>query len=246
MKKILICALALGWAIPLLAQQKDSSAADKVDVFSNHYYRGSAEKVGEKEKFVVKINPLLFFNGQFPVYLETGIGGSFTAEVAAGFTLKDYVSPEFNFYSFQQIEDYDQDLNVKNTTARPGILLKGALRYYFDVGDFPEGFFVGAQGQFTTHNLDFNIPDMGNLNLTQTGKIPLALSYTDFALFDGYQLEFADHLYFEAYDGIGVRQEHIEFVSVDYLGAPSHYFVKNARDYITPLFLFGVKVGYSF
>lgn len=247
MKKVLICAFALGCSVSLLAQQKDSSATDKVDVFSSHYYRGSAEKTGDKERFIVKINPLLFFNGQLPVYMETRIGGDFTAEGAVGVTFKDHIGPALNYDVFDGLHDYESDLNTKNTTARPGILLKGAVRYYFGVEDFPEGFFLGAQVQYSTYNLDFNIPDMGNLNLTQSGKIPLALSFTDEAIISGYQIEIFEHTYMEFYYGLGARQEHIEYVSeMSNNYTPANYFVKNGVDYNTLVYLLGLKVGYSF
>lgn len=247
MKKILIIIALLGPAFAFGQNKNDSSATDKVDVFSEHYYNDHSSKVNDRESYVLKINPLLFANGEIPIYAETGIGKSFSVEVGVGITSKDYISMLTNYRLFKEWPDYSADDNFKNTVARPGYLLKLGIRYYLGVQDFPEGYYFALEGRYTTHNLDFKIPDMTNLYLTQTGSISLSDTYLDAVILNGYQLEVFDHAYIDFYTGIGARQQHIEYVtSASNNYTPANYFSKASADNLVVLFSVGLKLGYSF
>ncbi len=149
----------------------------------------------------IKLNPLLFFRGDIPLYFETGMSKNFALETGVGITLTDYVSVASDLFQGFDYESAGFDLkNEIGYSARLGV------RYYAsDFGFESEGFYFGMTFRHQNYNsvVTSNIPGFSfNEELKRTNN--------DFSLMFGYVNYFDNNAYIEPYVGLGIRGRAID------------------------------------
>ncbi len=87
--KILLLFFVMLLSVTVWAQ-KDTSTSNKVTVFDNSPGTYKQQKQGTKAKTVIKLNPLLFFDGDIPIYFERVVSNSLSVEVAPGLTYDNF------------------------------------------------------------------------------------------------------------------------------------------------------------
>ncbi|MEO8590678.1 MAG: hypothetical protein ABI432_14985, partial [Flavobacteriales bacterium] len=85
-------------------------------------------------KNVFKINPLLFFRGEIPLYYERALTPNLSLEIGIGVTLRDYLHVSF-------VGD-DADDYGAGTEIIPNLSFHMAARFYFGDDLEPQGFYV--------------------------------------------------------------------------------------------------------
>jgi len=189
-------------------------------------------------KNVIKVNPLLFFRGEIPIYYERALTHRLSIEAGVGVTLR-------NFMNLSVIGD-DADDYGAGTEIIPKVSFRLGVRFYFEDDIEPQGLYLqpelgylsyskfirekGPDGQFTDRkNRDDRV-------------------YNDLRLYLGYQmLASTSNWLFDVYGGFGVRDRSMRIVEEE-IALPSElrtYYIKEVNDLVPVLFL-GVKVGVGF
>lgn len=218
-----------------------------------------AKHIGENN--IIKIAPLGFLSGTFPLLYERRITDFFSVQVSGGGTGKDYSRA-----AFQQNEnvinpqypsgstDYDNIseglFNFNFRKAAPGYMFSIQPRLYF-ASEALEGSFMGLSYDYYQYN--FNIPAVvasstspDGSGYTQTGAIQKEHeNVTDYMVHFGYQSVY-DRLTFEYTTAIGMRNvSGVEYVATpDGSGGVSDGFATYTQHILN--FNMGIKVGYHF
>lgn len=187
----------------------------------------------------IKINPLLFFRGDIPVYYERNIFDNISVEAGVGITLADYLSNlSINSDIFWDLDD-DVETEVKT-----GYSFRVGLKYYATDYSFqPEGIYFGMSFRQQTYNSELlNVGDIlaNNESLRRINN--------DIILTLGYVHVFEENAFIEPYAGFGFRNRKFDNVSGivnGFTGNMIFYTIENKSDMI-PLLSLGFKVGINF
>ena len=193
--------------------RKDSTV---VIIFNeNKTERSKSKKTGENT--IIKISPLGFITGTFPVYLERRINDFFTVQVGAGVTGKNYLrgiiqqeNEEVNFkYPWgdnrQITDDAERLYSFDYRKPTMGYMFSVQPRLYFD-SEAPDGSFIAVSYDYYKYN--FSIP--GLVNNANNGAVHTGASKSenetlnDIMVHFGYQTIY-DKLTLEYTSGIGLR-----------------------------------------
>ncbi|RYY64156.1 MAG: hypothetical protein EOO12_10440 [Chitinophagaceae bacterium] len=218
---LLVC-LTLSAFQPLFAQSRKQARDSSVTIIFNEQKSTSARtsKKGSSENNIVKIAPLGFISGQFPLLYERRLTDVFTIQVGGGLTHRNYIRSAFgkSLYDGENSSlikeypwssnssDYDMAPELYNFDVRKpkmGYMYRLEPRVYFG-GDAPEENYLGFQYNFARYN--FSMPGY----VASTGEFKGAdkdefETLSDFMVHFGHQWLY-DHISMEWSSAIGLRQ----------------------------------------
>lgn len=209
--------LAGSLALPCLAQRKrDAKDSTVVIIFNESGSSASKKRKAAGEDNIVKIAPLGFISGSFPLLYERRINDFLTVEVGGGLTHRNYIRGAYRKESGVDFKDYPWDLsssrydeadpifNFDHRTPEIGYMFRVMPRIYFE-SDAPEGNYIGFLYDFSKYK--FSIPAYRNGSGT-SGHTGAARSeyedITDLMVYFGRQWLY-DRISVESSFGIGLR-----------------------------------------
>jgi hypothetical protein len=186
-------------------------------------------------KNVIKINPLLFFRGEIPVYFERALSPRLSAELGLGLTYRNYIT--------LPIDGDDADEFSAGTKLRPKPSFHFGARYYLMDDLEPQGTYLQVEFAYLNYTKDQDTKDslgqFTGINLTDE-RI-----FNDVRLLFGYQsLGTTSNLLFDFYGGLGLRSRSLQIVkeTVNTQTNAFTYVTEESTD-VVPAFFLGVKVG---
>lgn len=189
--RLLCFLLALCFAVALLAQKDGENT--KVVLFKEHTQ--SQWDTVPVMKTCIKLNPLLFFHGEIPVYVERAVSEKLSIEAGIGFTTRNYVSLTFN--------DENDDFGA-GTEIQPKLAAHVALRYYFTDDLEPYGFYISPE--FATRAYTKIITERDDSGALTDRRRNDERVFNDTKLLLGYQiLSGTNNWLFDLYGGFGLR-----------------------------------------
>lgn len=259
-------------AVPFLGNAQSSKKARKdstvVIIFNNNSGKDEEEKKKSSgEDNIVKIAPLGFINGTFPVYFERRINDFFTVQAGLGLTSRNYLrswirqaaNVDFgtNDNEYKEMtypwevtsglyDEADRTFDFTHRKAGIGFMASVQPRFYFE-SDAPDGAFLGLSLDYGRYN--FSIPGMllnpATSSWEHIGSAKKEYeNLTDFMVYWGYQSVF-DKLTVEYTTGIGFRSvSGSKYAFSSGSGAPVEGFATYKQG--TFNFNIGIKVGYHF
>jgi hypothetical protein len=243
MRKILV--ILAGLALPLaenaVAQRTFSSGNTPIIVTESAQENFEEPKVAKKPAYTpktsVKLNPLLILSGDMPLYIEQKIADKITFEVSAGLTYD-------NFTTAFDLDHYSEGDTRQNEM---GYSYAGGLRYYpSDSYNTMEGYYFAPEFRHRVYNSTFTQVQGTNIDPVKHQR-----TITDMKLIFGYTNYFEDHIFFDAYMGVGMRDKNYKNL------VRSEAYVYNGQNFdqnfsiyndnvAKPLFALGFKLGFSF
>lgn len=239
--------------------QKRKQAQDSTVVITFQEIKpvGATKKKGSSESNVIKIAPLGFINGTFPLYYERRLADFFTLQVGGGLTSRNYMrgvwvdglseiaETKYPWDADGYGDEADPLYDFSNRTARLGHLFSVEPRLYFE-SEAPEGLYLGLGYNKMRYN--FQIPALvstSNGNREHKGKpVDEYENVSDMmANFGGQSIY--DRLSFEYAVGIGLRNvrgsKYARYQDGNsYVEGPTAY--KDSKINFT----IGLRVGYHF
>lgn len=238
--------------------QKDTSIIVNLP---NKKYNNKHKKPSDEEN-TIKIAPLGFTTGIFPVYYERVINDFFSVQGGIGLTGRNHlrnafqsidpITPTYPWATTYSLNDIsDPTLQIGNRKANMGFLLSAQPRIYFD-SEAPEEAFMGISYEFFRYN--FSIPGMVyNSNLSEFQHIGSKKkeheNISDLMVLFGYQSVF-ERLSVEYSTAVGIRNvkgtKYVFGTGYDNSGSPITQ--EGLAPYKQTLFNYnlGIRVGYHF
>lgn len=189
-------------------------------------------------KNVLKLNPLLFFRGEIPLYYERALSPRLSLEAGVGFTWRNFVNLSF---SGADADDYGAGTEIK---ARPTVHL--GVRYYLLPDLEPQGTYL----QLGLSHVEY-AKDIVKVNPDGSFSNEKELDqriYNDVRLYLGHQLISAtSNWLIDIYGGVGMRDRSMRIVkeTLDLTNNTWSYDIEDKNDLVPVLYL-GVKVGLGF
>ncbi len=186
-------------------------------------------------KNIIKINPLLFFRGEIPVYFEHALSPRLSAELGVGLTYRNYIT--------LPIDGDDADEFSAGTKLRPKPSFHFGARYYLTDDLEPQGTYLQVEFAYLNFTKDQETKDsLGQFtgNMLTDERI-----FNDVRFLFGYQsLGGTNNLLFDFYGGLGLRNRSLQIVKeqVNTQTNAFTYTVEDTKDLVPAIFL-GVKVG---
>jgi len=213
--------------------QTDSSRRTVTVIYSKVQYNRTTKD--REVHNLIKINPLLVFNGDFPLYFEMRVKDQLSVEGAVGVTYNDYLYEIFCL----------ADSKFQNEDRKPkiGYSLAGALKFYpSKYTKALDEFYFGVEVRY--RHYASQIPDDGGNSIF--GNISESRNLTDFKFIVGYINYISDRVILEYYGGIGLRQRNISMGYSDYNVNTSTYQTKlDATQDMVPAISMGLKFGFG-
>lgn len=189
-------------------------------------------------KNVFKVNPLLFFRGEIPLYYERALTPRLSLEVGLGVTLRNYLALSF-------VGDDADDFGA-GTDIIPNPSFHIAARYYFVDDLEPQGWYLQPEFAHLVYTKD--IGTKGSDGQFTGAKLRDERTYNDLRLLFGFQsLGFTSNWILDFYGGFAYRSrnniivnERLDLTSLEYT-----YTVTEKSDNV-PAFFLGMKVGLGF
>jgi hypothetical protein len=179
----------------------------------------------------IKMNPLIFFRGDIPLYFEKSFSSKFAIEIGAGLTHTDYLA-----VASDEIEGFSyKDSEIK---AELGFSGRVGFRYYAsNYGFEPEGIYFAIEYRYQHYNSVLNsVGTIDNLNEK------LQRTNSDFRLTLGYVNYFDENVYIEPYAGFGIRARSIDRFITD---ETTNTINIGSESDIVPFLSLGFKIGIS-
>ena len=254
----LLCQCLLAAFNPVAAQKKQQVKDSAVTIIFRESKASSGQhKKSSSENNVIKLAPLGFLSGRFPLLYERRITDFLTLQAGAGLTNKNYVragwisasedlseskySWPFDVYS----DKADQLYNFDHRTPQMGYMYTVEPRIYFE-SEAPEGAYVGLAYNFAHYR--FQLP-----RLSKTSDYEYAHNGTPMnehenisdilVHFGGQQL--FDRISLEYSTAVGLRKiRGVKYAAFDNNGSVSDGLYPYKAQNIT--FDIGFKIGYHF
>jgi hypothetical protein len=189
-------------------------------------------------KNVVKINPLLFFRGEIPIYYERALSPNLSLELGIGVTLRDYLALSFT--------GNDADDFGAGTEIIPSLSYRMAIRFYLEGDLEPQGWYIQPEFGHVTYTKDILVADTAG-GFTDE-RLRDQRIYNDVRLLGGYQmLSYSSNWVVDFYGGFAFRARDMNVVSetLDPVTRTYTYTEEQINDWV-PAFFLGVKVGLGF
>lgn len=189
-------------------------------------------------KNVLKLNPLLFFRGEIPLYYERALTSRLSLEVGLGVTLRNYMAMTF---AGDDVDDFGAGIEI---LARPSYRM--GARWYHTIDLEPQGWYTQVEFVHLTYAKDVRMKGPNGVFTEQ--KLRDERTYNDIRLLTGYQmLAASSNWMFDLYGGLAYRARHSLIVhETRDLSTDNYvYEVVEQNDPTLGLFL-GVKVGMGF
>lgn len=196
----------------------------------------------EYGKNAIKINPLLYFNGEIPIYYERAISKSFSVEAAIGITYKDYIGSLF--------DDNDNDFgDSDNDQIHPQPSFKLGLRYYTG-GYALEDFYFALEFAHRKYAVTKEVEYFENNSIVTT-ELKEENSINEFKLIIGSQAHsYWDNFFVDYYAGVGIKNEEIIEISIDDIATGNNNNIiipiLDKRTKSSPALYLGLKIGFEF
>lgn len=176
---------------------------------------------------MIKLNPLLFFRGDVPIYYEKSLTTKIALETGIGFTLIDY----FNYIYL--IDDYEYEEKDKLGYS---VLL--GLRYYAsDYSYMQEGFYFGLNVRYQSYKSDFiSIEDVVYTENNNSDNL-------DVRLHMGYLHMWEENFFIEPYLAFGLRNKSFQEITFD---DASQLYNTTSQTIMNPILSLGFKFGIAF
>lgn len=224
---LLLGASSSAWAQPgstkvLLYKDRIAAAFDTVDCVKN----------------VFKVNPLLFFRGEIPLYYERALTSRLSLEVGVGVTLRNYLAMSF---VGDDVDNFGAGIEI---LPRPSFRI--ASRWYHTVDLEPQGWYT--QVEFAHLSYAKDVRTKGPSGVFTDMVLRDERTYNDVRLLSGYQMLGASNNWlFDLYGGLAYRSRHSLIVHerLDLATDNYAYEVVEKDDPVLALFL-GLKVGLGF
>jgi hypothetical protein len=227
---ILVCALSV---LGAFAQPPDKQT--KVVLFKEH--TPTQWDTVNVMKNCVKMNPLLFLQGEIPVYFERAISPRVSLEVGLGITARNYISLQLG----GEADDFGAGTEVQHKLAA-----HVAARYYLTDDLEPYGWYVSPE--FATRTYTKLITTKDAQGEFTDDKLKDERVYNDMKLLIGYQvLSGTSNWLVDFYGGFGARNRDLQKVreEVDLVNDTRNYTVEQVDDTVLGIYL-GFKVGIGF
>ncbi len=255
--KILLSAIFLIAPLFILAQDKQKKDTTiVVNLDHKQYDKNHKKPTGEEN--TIKIAPLGFTSGTFPVYYERIINDFLTVQAGIGATSRNYIRT-----AIQSVDDiaptYPWSDNIYTDMVEPALDManrKPVLGYMFSVqprlyfeSDPPDGGYLGISYDFYRYNL--SIPGIINNNGIYQYKGPEKKEHeniSDFMVCFGYQ-DVYDRLSLDYSMGLGIRNvKGSKYYYAEDNSTTPATIIEGFAPYKQSLFNFniGIKVGYHF
>lgn len=237
-----LCTFSINAEAQTKKQTKDSSV---VIIFSETTTPSQTKKVRSSENNIVKISPLGFLTGRFPLSFERRITDFLAIEASGGVTNKNYIrsifAQEANIkYQYPWANDsyYDESEPLYQFDERKpkmGVMYGIQPKIYFE-SEAPEGSFLGLS--YDVIKYKFEVPSYSG------GVKEEFENVNDFMVNFGYNRIF-DRISLETSSGIGLRKVKGEKYVV-YKGGSSITDGMATYQQSTINIALGIKVGYHF
>lgn len=186
-------------------------------------------------KNVIKVNPLLFFRGEVPIYYERALSPKLSAEFAVGLTYRNYINLDIAG------DDVDEFSRGTELIAKPSF--HAGFRYYLTDDLEPQGSYL--QVEFAYLNFSKNITTKDSTGQFTDTKLLDERIFNDVRLYYGYQkLSGTSNWLYDIYGGVALRSRSLKTVEEAFNPALSNwtYALKDEKD-VVPAFFLGVKIG---
>lgn len=189
-------------------------------------------------KNVLKLNPLLFFRGEIPLYYERALTPNLSVELGLGITTRNYMG-----YSLSG-DDVDAYSAGEDIIIRPSYHL--GVRYYTTDDIEPQGIYL--QLEFAHLEYTKDITEKSPTGEFTDMKLRDERIFNDLRLLFGYQvLAASSNWMMDFYTGFGLRDRSMQLVNeeLDLTNDTYTYTVDIVDDQVLAFFL-GFKVGLGF
>lgn len=191
-------------------------------------------------KNVFKINPLLFFRGEIPLYYERALTPRLSLEVGIGVTYRNYLALSI---AGDDADDYGRGVEIK---ANPSFHI--GARYYHQLELEPQGWYT----QIEFAHLEYSKKILHKDSLGRFPENPASdvdvRTYNDLRLYMGYQVfSSSSNWMCDLYGGVALRSRHSVKVNetLDLVNDQYTYIIEETDDTV-PAFFLGFKVGLGF
>lgn len=180
-------------------------------------------------RHLVKLNPLLIFLGDIPVYYEHRISDHVSIEAGLGMTMTDY---------YLNLTD---EIITDNVKTKIGYSLVGSAHFY------PSKYYLGMQEiyfspELRLRNYFSEVVQYGSKIISPA--IDQKRIMTDFQIKVGYINYFTDNVFVDYYAGIGIRNRVMTVAEIQDIGNALSITMKNSND-LVPCISAGVKIGFG-
>ena len=259
--KSIFC-LLFTFSTALSFAQKDTTVV--VNLPHHQYDKKHKKSIGEDN--TIKIAPLGFVSGTFPIYAERIITDFFSVQAGLGITSRNYIRNAFqtvsdNFiapaYPWSQnslTDQVDGALDLGNRKSSLGFLFSVQPRIYFE-SDAPDGSYMSVSYDFYRYN--FTIPGLVNTNTDPLGSPTYQYvgknkkeheNISDLMVWFGYQ-DVYDRISIDYSTGLGIRNvKGSKYYFAEDYSTGGLTTLEGYAPYKQTLFNFniGIKVGYHF
>lgn len=193
-------------------------------------------------KNVLKINPLIFFRGEIPLYYERALTPKLSLEAGLGVTLRNYMAMSF-------VGDDADDFGA-GTDIIPNPSYHIGARFYFTDDIEPAGLYINPEFAHLVYSKrirekapDGSLTDRSNLDERTYNDIRVMVGYQSLSYSNNWLLDFYGGLAFRNRDNIVVKETHI----INAEPEPDRYEYKVVRvNENVPAFFLGVRIGLGF
>ncbi len=172
--------------------------SDSVNVFGGYKSKSKNSPI----KNIIKFNPLLFINGDIPIYYERVVNKFMTFEVAPGLTYHDFWG---DIYNEAQTDTFFTLPYEPNTQYKVGYSFKADVKFFPGKDNLLDGFYLSPEVGYRHYSANYaNYDSSGNLLSTY---LPGHTNVLDFKAIVGHEYESdnVDDFMWDIYVGLGVR-----------------------------------------
>lgn len=199
------------------AQKKRQARDSSVTIVFAENSKASKTRKKSGDENIIKIAPLGFIGGVFPLLYERKINDFLTVEVAGGLTHRNYIRGAFMKEGGVEIKEFpwgqngngydeaEQTGSYDYRKAQMGFMYRVMPKIYFEE-EAPEGNYVGLQYNYMKYK--FTIPryENGSNGSGHTGSnVNEYENITDYMVYFGRQIV-NDRITIESSSGIGLRK----------------------------------------
>jgi hypothetical protein len=188
-------------------------------------------------KNVIKVNPLLFFRGEIPVYFEHALSPRLSLELGVGITYRNFI----NLTIAGDNTDADDFGAGTKIIANPSFHL--GARYYLTDDLEPQGQYLQLELAYLRYGKDIGEKDSTGMFNGRTNRDDRI--FNDVRLYYGYQgISGTSNWLYDVYAGVALRSRHMLIVheQLNIAEQKWNYYIEE-KDDIVPAFFLGVKIG---
>ena len=189
-------------------------------------------------RHMIKISPLMFFNGDFPLFYELRLGNNTSLEVAAGITNKDHINAifdEINDNNPNYLYEYDE-----TTEYEFGKSFRVAFKYWpSKYGALDEGYYFSPEFLYRNYQSTSLMEYYSPNNTLSELLYDKERVVKEFRMLVGWVYYLDDNVFFEYFVGVGLANITTKF---SLSGSTTPEFVD---DKSRPNYIVGIKLGFS-